>query len=150
MSRPATITAMIDKLERLGHVDRERSLVDRRQTMIVLTDKGREALERAPDALQQRFASEFDALADWEQAMIVAVLERVARCWPPNLTTGAQSSIRATFSFRKAFERAPSAGRLHCCRHGDWKASFILQTLTFGGRGLVNITEPGYAVLWER
>lgn len=75
---PATITAMIDKLERAGHVARQRSDADRRQTIIALTDRGREALKRAPDALQQRFAAEFEALADWEQAMIVAVLERVA------------------------------------------------------------------------
>lgn len=75
---PATITAMIDKLERAGHVVRQPSHVDRRQTMIALTDHGREALKRAPDALQQKFAAEFEALADWEQAMIVAVLERVA------------------------------------------------------------------------
>jgi len=75
---PATITAMIDKLERSGHVSRERGQTDRRQTFIVLTDKGHEALHRAPDALQQRFAGEFEALADWEQAMVVAVMERVA------------------------------------------------------------------------
>lgn len=75
---PATITAMIDKLERSGHVARGPSYVDRRQTIIALTEHGREALKRAPDALQQRFAAEFEALADWEQAMIVAVLERVA------------------------------------------------------------------------
>lgn len=76
---PATITAMIDKLERAGHVMRGPSAVDRRQTIITLTEKGRHALDRAPDALQQRFVAEFDALADWEQAMMVAVLERVAR-----------------------------------------------------------------------
>ncbi|KPQ05923.1 MAG: transcriptional regulator of ectoine biosynthesis EctR [Rhodobacteraceae bacterium HLUCCA12] len=75
---PATITAMIDKLQRSGHVARQPSHIDRRQTLIALTDKGREALKRAPDALQQRFAAEFEALDDWEQAMIVAVLERVA------------------------------------------------------------------------
>jgi len=75
---PATITAMIDKLERAGHVARQRSDADRRQTIIALTHKGRDALKRAPDALQQRFAAEFEALADWEQAMTVAVLERVA------------------------------------------------------------------------
>jgi len=76
---PATITALIDKLEHAGHVARQRSEMDRRQTMIALTERGRDALARAPDALQQRFAAEFDALEDWEQAMIVAVLERVAR-----------------------------------------------------------------------
>ena len=75
---PATVTAIIDKLERAGHVSREQSRTDRRQTLIVLTDHGRDALERAPDALQQRFARDFDSLQDWEQAMMVAVLERVA------------------------------------------------------------------------
>ncbi|WBU57705.1 MarR family winged helix-turn-helix transcriptional regulator [Paracoccus sediminicola] len=75
---PATVTAMIDKLERAGHVTRAPSQTDRRQTLIVLTQKGRAALERAPDALQQRFASDFEALPDWEQAMMVAVLERIA------------------------------------------------------------------------
>lgn len=75
---PATITAMVDKLERAGHVARQPSQTDRRQTIIALTDRGRDALRRAPDALQQRFAAEFGALADWEQAMVVAVLERVA------------------------------------------------------------------------
>ncbi|WBU63520.1 MarR family winged helix-turn-helix transcriptional regulator [Paracoccus aerodenitrificans] len=75
---PATVTAMIDKLERLGHVTRQQSQTDRRQTMILLTEAGRTALERAPDALQQRFAADFDALPDWEQAMMISVLERVA------------------------------------------------------------------------
>lgn len=75
---PATVTAMIDKLERAGHVTRQPSPTDRRQTLIALTDQGRTALERAPDALQQRFAADFEALPDWEQAMIVSVLERVA------------------------------------------------------------------------
>ncbi|KGJ05984.1 DNA-binding transcriptional regulator, MarR family [Paracoccus halophilus] len=75
---PATITAIIDKLERAGHVSREQSRTDRRQTHIVLTERGRNALDRAPDALQQKFATDFEGLEDWEQAMIVAVLERVA------------------------------------------------------------------------
>jgi DNA-binding MarR family transcriptional regulator len=75
---PATITALIDKLEHAGHVMRQRSETDRRQTMVALTERGRDALKRAPDALQQRFAAAFEALEDWEQAMVVAVLERVA------------------------------------------------------------------------
>ena len=32
----------------------------------------------SPDALQQRYVKQFEALDDWEQAMIVAVLEKVA------------------------------------------------------------------------
>lgn len=75
---PATITALIDKLERAGLVAREPDQTDRRRVAIVTTDQGTAALAQVPDALQQRFAQAFQALAPWEQAMIVANLERVA------------------------------------------------------------------------
>ena len=45
---------------------------------MILTVTGRSALEDAPDALQQRYVREFVQLADWEQAQLVASLERVA------------------------------------------------------------------------
>ncbi|MBV0910870.1 MarR family winged helix-turn-helix transcriptional regulator [Anianabacter salinae] len=74
----ATITALIDRLQAKGLVQRERSLRDRRQTDLTLTPEGRAAIDRAPDALQQRYVKQFEALEDWEQSMIVAALERVA------------------------------------------------------------------------
>lgn len=74
----ATVTSLVDKLVRQGMVERQRSEKDRRQTNIVMTEKGRAAIERAPDALQQRYVRKFEALQDWEQSMLVAALERVA------------------------------------------------------------------------
>ncbi|QDC09162.1 MarR family transcriptional regulator [Oceanicola sp. D3] len=74
----ATVTALIDKLQATGHVARERSETDRRQTNVVITASGREVVKDAPDALQQRFVRAFDQMADWEQAQLVASLERVA------------------------------------------------------------------------
>lgn len=74
----ATVTALIDRLEGKGLVLRKRSEADRRQTILSLTEEGRAALERAPDALQQRYVKRFESLPDWEQSMIVAALERVA------------------------------------------------------------------------
>jgi DNA-binding MarR family transcriptional regulator len=74
----ATATALLDKLERRGYVTRRRGQSDRRQVWIALTEEGREALSSAPDPLQERFAERFLELSDWEQAMIVAALERVA------------------------------------------------------------------------
>lgn len=74
----ATVTSLVDKLVNQGMVIRQRSEVDRRQTNIVITDKGRSTLAEAPDALQQRYVRKFEALEDWEQAMLVAALERVA------------------------------------------------------------------------
>ncbi|MEY8842074.1 MarR family winged helix-turn-helix transcriptional regulator [Cribrihabitans sp. XS_ASV171] len=74
----ATVTSLVDKLVREGMVLREKSARDRRQTNIHITAKGRQTLSEAPDPLQQRFVRKFSALADWEQSMLVASLERVA------------------------------------------------------------------------
>ena len=74
----ATVTSLVDKLVRDGMVFREKSTYDRRQTNIHITSKGQQTLADAPDPLQQRFVRKFSAIEDWEQAMIVASLERVA------------------------------------------------------------------------
>ncbi|WP_339108951.1 MarR family transcriptional regulator [Thioclava sp. GXIMD4216] len=74
----ATVTSLVDKLVDKGMVQRQRSEIDRRQTDIVITEAGHHALDEAPDALQQRFVKKFENLADWEQAQLVASLERVA------------------------------------------------------------------------
>ncbi|WP_238364333.1 MarR family winged helix-turn-helix transcriptional regulator [Mesobacterium pallidum] len=74
----ATVTALIDRLVRQGMVERQPSQTDRRQVNIVPTAAGQRTVEEAPDALQQRYVRKFEALADWEQAQIVATLERVA------------------------------------------------------------------------
>lgn len=75
---PATISTLLDRMAAKSMIERQRSDIDRRQTNIVLTEVGRKAVEGAPDPLQQKYVKEFEALADWEQAMIVAALERVA------------------------------------------------------------------------
>ena len=75
----ATVTALVDKLVRKGLVVREKSLADRRQTDINLTALGQAAVDNAPDPLQQQFVKRFEALEDWEQSLLVAALERVAR-----------------------------------------------------------------------
>ena len=74
----ATVTALLDKLEKRQMVVRVRSESDRRQMNLLLTEAGRAAVEDSPDALQQRFVEQFESLQDWEQAQLVASLERVA------------------------------------------------------------------------
>ncbi len=74
----ATVSALIDRLEAKGLVRRDRSERDRRQTDLSLTAAGSAAVHAAPDPLQDRFVERFEALQDFEQAMIVAALERVA------------------------------------------------------------------------
>lgn len=73
-----TVTALVDKLVRDGLALRQKSDQDRRQTNIFLTAAGQSVLEEAPDPLQQRFVRKFSAMQDWEQAMLLSGLERVA------------------------------------------------------------------------
>ncbi|MFN3239350.1 MAG: MarR family winged helix-turn-helix transcriptional regulator, partial [Pseudomonadales bacterium] len=53
----ATVTALLDKLEQRHMIERTVSRYDRRQKMISLTPKGRQAIEEAPDPIQRLFAS---------------------------------------------------------------------------------------------
>lgn len=91
----ATVTALVDKLVARQMVERMRSETDRRQTNVVLTAAGSQAVLEAPDALQQRYVRAFERLQDWEQAQLLASLERVAAMLDaeeidaaPVLTTG--------------------------------------------------------------
>lgn len=91
----ATITALVDKVVAAGQAVRQRSETDRRQTNVVITEAGRAAVREAPDALQQRFVRAFERMQDWEQAQLVASLERIAAMLDaedidasPVLTTG--------------------------------------------------------------
>lgn len=74
----ATVTALLDKLEERSLVKRRRDPADRRRVSVELTSEGRTALANMPDVLQDRFAARFARLADWEQASVIAALERVA------------------------------------------------------------------------
>jgi DNA-binding MarR family transcriptional regulator len=74
----ATVTALIDKLEERSLVKRRRDPDDRRRVSVEVTAEGRAVLADMPDVLQDRFAARFARLADWEQASVIAALERVA------------------------------------------------------------------------
>ncbi len=74
----ATVSIQIDKLAARGLVRRERRQADRRAVWVILTEAGRELLDRTPDPLYDRFRARFDTLDPWEQAMLMAVTERVA------------------------------------------------------------------------
>lgn len=73
----ATITNIVDRLEAGMLVKRERSLRDKRQIILQATPSGRATIEKAPDLLQARFSDQFPALPVWEQAMILAALDRL-------------------------------------------------------------------------
>ena len=74
----ATTTALLQRLEARGMIQRRRLEIDRRQVWLSLTPAGQKALRIAPDGLQAQFHKQFVELEDWEQAMLIASLERVA------------------------------------------------------------------------
>ena len=75
----ATVTTIIDRLEKRALVYRERSTTDKRKVHALLSDLGVEVLKDAPTPLQDSFAKQFADLQEWEQTMIIASLQRVAQ-----------------------------------------------------------------------
>lgn len=74
----ATVTNIVDRLEAAGLVTRSKSDRDKRQILLRPTPAAASLIGRAPDLLQERFRAGFEALPAWEQAMMLAALEKLA------------------------------------------------------------------------
>ena len=74
----ATVTSIVDRLEKSAMVTRERSEDDRRSVEIVLTEKGRECIQNAPELLQEDFLVSFSKLEPWEQNLLISSVQRIA------------------------------------------------------------------------
>jgi len=75
----ATVTTIMDRLEKRQLVSRQRSTVDKRKVHARITLEAASIIEQAPVPLQQNFSTRFDALDEWEQTMIISSLQRVAK-----------------------------------------------------------------------
>ncbi len=75
----ATVTTIIDRLEKKNLVFRERSKEDKRKVHAYLTNEANEILTHAPTPLQEHFSKQFNNLHDWEKTMIISSLQRVAQ-----------------------------------------------------------------------
>lgn len=75
----ATVTTILDRLEKRNLVYRERSEEDKRKVHAYLTDEAAEVLKNAPMPLQEHFAKQFNDLHDWEQTLIISALQRIAQ-----------------------------------------------------------------------
>ena len=73
----ATVTSIVDRLVERGFVLRSKREPDRRQVWVTITPQGAAVLSSAPDVMHDRFQDRFADLPEWEQAMIVAMLERL-------------------------------------------------------------------------
>ncbi len=73
----ATITSIVDKLVARKFIQRTKCDSDKRKVWLELLPDGQKALEDAPRDLQQVFEAKFEKLESWEQAMLVAALEKI-------------------------------------------------------------------------
>ncbi len=91
----ATVTNLVDRMERNELVLRQKSTADKRVVEVQLTEKGRQMVKRAPEPLQAGFLREYRKLQRWEQHQLIASMQKVAALMDaedidasPILTTG--------------------------------------------------------------
>lgn len=91
----ATVTGVLERLEKRSLVARQRSHMDRRQVLVKTTEAGDRLLQEAPPPMQAHFVDQYSQLQDWEQAMILGSLQRLVSMMDaekiqaaPFLTTG--------------------------------------------------------------
>lgn len=73
----ATVTDILNRLEKRELVERSRDSLDRRRVTICTTDQCREILSQAPPPLQETFMERYSGLSEWEQLMILSAFKRV-------------------------------------------------------------------------
>ncbi len=75
----ATVTGIVDRLEKQQLAERIRGSNDRRQVLVKSTSAGKELLKNAPSPLQEEFVKAFESLNLTEQKNIMNALETVAK-----------------------------------------------------------------------
>jgi DNA-binding MarR family transcriptional regulator len=71
---PATVTGIVHRLEARGMVQRTRSQVDRRSSVLTLTEEARETFATLPRSLESRFTERLQSLSEYEQASLINAL----------------------------------------------------------------------------
>lgn len=96
----ATVTGILQRLERRDFVTRKPSAHDGRSVHIEISSKGAEALRESPSLLQDRFRDALSSLEEWERLQILSTLQRVAGLMDaedleaaPHLTPGEISTL---------------------------------------------------------
>lgn len=74
----ATVTDILNRLEKRGLILRTRSISDRRRILVTPSDQAIGLVQKSPPLLQERFSEELEKLQEWELMQILSVLQRVA------------------------------------------------------------------------
>ena len=73
----ATVTGILERLEKRSLIVRQRSDQDKRRIMVRITDAGQQILEAGHPLMQEAFVEQFSSLQEWEQTMILSALQRL-------------------------------------------------------------------------
>lgn len=113
----ATVTGIIQRLEKAGYVERTRHQRDGRSVTVTVTPQGREVLKSAPSLLQDRFRREFSKLKNWERFQTLASLHRIAEMMD------IESADASPFLMAQAVGAEASTGRALVASNGPKKAA---------------------------
>ncbi len=98
----ATVTIILDRLEKLEFVRRIRNTQDKRKVNISLSDKANQVLDSNPSLLQEDFIDRFELLQEWEKTLLISSLQRIAAMMkagdldsPPMLVSGPLAATEA-------------------------------------------------------
>jgi DNA-binding MarR family transcriptional regulator len=97
----ATLTGILDRLERQKLIDRTRDPADRRSVIVSITAAGQKILAKAPSLLQKQFYNELAQMPQAERTNLLKTLQRVARLM--------QADCREENDEPKASRRKPAA-----------------------------------------
>ena len=73
----ATVTGILERLEKRGLITRVRDKLDRRKVLVCATPDCFKLLENSPPLLQASFVDAFSDLQTWEKSMILSSLQRL-------------------------------------------------------------------------
>jgi DNA-binding MarR family transcriptional regulator len=74
----ATVTNLVDRMERNGLILRKKSNEDKRVVEVHLTETGKKMIDLAPEPLQAGFLREYRKLERWEQHQLIGSMQRIA------------------------------------------------------------------------
>jgi DNA-binding MarR family transcriptional regulator len=74
----ATVTGIIERLEKRNLVVRRKSEDDRRKVIVTNAEESQMLLKNAAPHMQSSFLRQFNHLQPWEQTMILSSLQRIA------------------------------------------------------------------------
>lgn len=82
--RSASLSELLQKLDRHGFIIREKDETDRRNVILSLSDRGRDAIDEHRQARQERVESLFSALSEDEQGALADLLAKLLADWLQN------------------------------------------------------------------